>query len=295
MAVINPDEISSILKENIRNYDAKAEVSNIGSVLEVGDGIARIYGLRNIGAIACGYLADIVILDDLKTMKIHDVYKSGIRISELPEPPKAIYNDILIDDVYSVPLPENAFVLPEKEKRSVIGIIDGQIVTKKQTMTHQQIIDGLADGTVRKIAVVERHHNTGSFAAAYITGYGLRHGAVASTVAHDSHNIVIIGDNDEDMLFAVEELKRIGGGYVIVENRQTVGTLPLRLGGLMSLKSADKFIPELDNVIRKAYEMGVNPNIDPFTTLSFMALPVIPELRITDCGLFDVNLFNFTE
>ncbi len=256
---------------------------------------ARIYGLRNIGAIACGYLADIVILDDLKTMKIHDVYKSGIRISELPEPPKAIYNDILIDDVYSVPLPENAFVLPEKEKRSVIGIIDGQIVTKKQTMTHQQIIDGLADGTVRKIAVVERHHNTGSFAAAYITGYGLRHGAVASTVAHDSHNIVIIGDNDEDMLFAVEELKRIGGGYVIVENRQTVGTLPLRLGGLMSLKSADKFIPELDNVIRKAYEMGVNPNIDPFTTLSFMALPVIPELRITDCGLFDVNLFDFTE
>lgn len=256
---------------------------------------ARIYGLRHIGALACGYLADMVVLDDLKTMTIYDVYKSGVRVSELPKPKRAVYSDLLVDDVYSVPLPENAFFLPEKESRSVIGIIDGQIVTKKHTMTQQEINAGLTEGTVRKIAVVERHHQTGSYAAAYITGYGLKHGAVASTVAHDSHNIVIIGDNDEDMLFAVEELKRIGGGYVIVEDGKTVGELPLRLGGLMSLKSADVFIPALDQVIQQAYRMGVNPNIDPFTTLSFMALPVIPELRITDCGLFDVGAFAFTE
>ena len=112
-------------------------------------------------------------------------------------------------------------------------------------------------------------------------------------MAHDSHNIIVIGDNDSDMLRAVEVLKSINGGYVIVKDGETIATLPLELGGLMSLKSADEFIPMLDDIIQKAYEMGVNKNIDPFITLSFMALPVIPEIRITDCGLFDVTKFDF--
>lgn len=253
---------------------------------------ARIYGLKNTGAIACGYKADMVVLDDLQEMTVAEVYKDGIPVCEL-ETVQSSYRESLISPINFAPLESDAFVIPEKDSYNVIGIVERQIVTKNINMTAEQIRAGLADGSVRKIAVVERHHATGFHAAAYITEYGLCHGAVASTVAHDSHNIVIIGDNDADMLKAADELKKIGGGYVIIEDGKVTGELPLPLGGLMSLQSADEFIPALEKIINKAYDMGVNRNIDPFITLSFMALPVIPEIRITDCGLFDVNTFEF--
>ena len=255
---------------------------------------ARIYGLKRIGAVACGYKADLVVVDELEKMNIVQVYKDGVPFEEI-KPPKGKYSDILIDNVNIAPITEEAFYIPERENYSVIGIVNKQIVTKKLTYNNEQLKEGISDGSIRKIAVIERHHKTGNCAAAYIKGYGLRHGAVASTVAHDSHNIVVVGDNDSDMYTAVIRLKSIGGGYVIVGDGKIIGELPLRLGGLMSLKKADAFIPELDAVIEKAFEMGVNREIDPFITLSFMALPVIPELRITDCGLFDVNKFGFTE
>ena len=123
-----------------------------------------------------------------------------------------------------------------------------------------------------------------------------RRAAIAEKCGQKKLDIVEIKttvENEKDMLRAVEVLKSINGGYVIVKDGETIATLPLELGGLMSLKSADEFIPMLDNIIQKAYEMGVNKNIDPFITLSFMALPVIPEIRITDCGLFDVTKFDF--
>ena len=188
---------------------------------------------------------------------------------------------------------EKTFDIPIQYSYSVIGIIENQIATGKLNLSHRRIEKGMAEGTVRKIAVIERHHAKEFHACAYISGYGLKHGAIATTVAHDSHNIIVIGDNDSDMLRAVEVLKSINGGYVIIKDGEKIATLPLELGGLMSLKSADEFIPMLDNIIQKAYEMGVNKNIDPFITLSFMALPVIPEIRITDCGLFDVTTFEF--
>lgn len=255
---------------------------------------ARIFGLKNIGAIGCGYRADMVVLDDLENMTVYDVYKDGIPVSEV-KMPKKLYSDELLDDINNAPVYEEDFDVPVREKYSVIGIINNQIMTKKLTMTHDEVMRGLADGSVRKIAVIERHNKTGNHACAYITGYGLKHGAVGSTVAHDSHNIVVVGDNNADMLLAVNELKRIGGGYIVTENGKTVGSLPLRLCGLVSVKTADEFISELDEIIETVRKMGVNPGIDPFITLSFMALPVIPELRITDCGLFDVGEFGFAD
>lgn len=254
---------------------------------------ARIYGLRDIGAIACGYRADMVVVDNLQDMNVIEVFKDGKALEEFGKTKQGKYNYLLVDDVHFAPLPEDAFNIPEKESYDVIGIIDRQIATKRLKMTAAEVAEGMKSGSVRKIAVIERHHSTGFHSAAYISGYGLTHGAVASTVAHDSHNIVMIGDNDADMHIAAEELRRIGGGYVIVKDGKTVGELPLRLAGLMSLKSADEFIPELEGVIKKAHELGVNRNIDPFITLSFMALPVIPEIRITDSGLFDVGSFSF--
>lgn len=254
---------------------------------------ANIYGLKKIGAVACGYKADIVILDNLKDFNVIDVYKDGIALSDIPEPTNVQYNKSLLKSVNVGELTEKSFKIPIQYKYSVIGIIENQIATTKLEMSHRQIEKGMADGTLRKISVIERHHARNYMASAYISGYGLTHGAIATTVAHDSHNIIVIGDNDTDMFKAAEVLKRINGGYVIIKDGEEAGILPLELGGLMSLKSADEFIPELDSIIQKAYEMGVNRNIDPFITLSFMALPVIPEIRITDCGLFDVTKFEF--
>ena len=291
--------LSDIRKEGTIRYNIRKSIA-LGmdpiKAIQIGTiNAAEIYGLKNIGAIGCGYKADIVIVDDLNRMDIYDVYKDGIPVEEIDAGENGPYSEELFNGVNNAPVSEADLNIPIKDNYSVIGIIDNQIITRKLSMTHQQITQGLDDGTVRKIAVIERHHQTGCCAAAYITGYGLDHGAVASTIAHDSHNIVVVGDNDSDMLCAVNELKRIRGGYVLIKDGETVGELPLKLCGLVSMKSADEFIPMLDSVIDKAKEMGVNKNIDPFITLSFMALPVIPEIRITDCGLFDVTKFEFTD
>lgn len=253
------------------------------------------YGLKHTGAVASGYMADLVILDDLDSVKIHEVYKDGIPVSEWPTPRPVIFDSQLLHSVNPAPLPEDAFSISEREEYSVIGIVKNQIITRHLKMTHAQVTEGMKNGTVRKIAVIERHHATGFHSCAYITGYGLKHGAVATTVAHDSHNIIVTGDNDADMLRAVEELKAINGGYTIISDGVVIASLPLELGGLMSIKSADEFIPQLEDIISRAYDMGVDPDIDPFITLSFTALPVIPEIRITDCGLFDVERFRFTD
>lgn len=254
---------------------------------------AHIYGLKHIGAIACGYRADMVILDNLEELTVTDVYKDGVPLQEIPKPKNIAYHQHLLSSVNVAEIDESIFDIPEKEEYTVIGIIENQIATQKLTMTKEEVQQGLADGTVRKIAVIERHHAQNYHACAYISGYGLKHGAVGTTVAHDSHNVIVIGDNNKDMLKAVETLKKINGGYTIIKDGEEVDSLPLELGGLMSLKSADEFIPLLDSIIQKSYDMGVNANIDPFITLSFMALPVIPEIRITDCGLFDVTIFDF--
>ncbi|MBQ9460783.1 MAG: adenine deaminase [Clostridia bacterium] len=260
---------------------------------------ARIYGLRSIGAIACGYKADMVVLDDLESVSVCDVYKDGVNVKDIPESVPTAYTRGIKESVRPprsvniAPLGDDAFVIPQQKEYSVIGLVKNQILTRHLRMTHEEVMSGIKDGSVRKIAVIERHHATGCMACAYITGYGLKHGAVGTTVAHDSHNVIVLGDNDSDMLKAVSELERINGGYTIVADGEVKGDLPLEHGGLMSMKTADEFIPELDKVIRLAYEMGVDKDIDPFITLSFTALPVIPQLRITDCGLFDVDKFAF--
>lgn len=254
---------------------------------------ARIYGLKHIGAVGIGYKADMLVVNDLRDFEIHTVYKDGKTIDELEPVQTMTYSRQLISPVNFASLDTNTFRIPEADSYSVIGIVNHQIVTQKLLYSAAELKRGLADGSVNKIAVIERHHATGNHGVGYIFGYGNIHGAVASTVAHDSHNIVVIGDNDRDMFLACEELKKTGGGYILVSGGKVTGSLALPLGGLMSLKKADDLISELDLIIQKAYAMGVNPEIDPFITLSFMALPVIPELRITDGGLFDVTRFTF--
>lgn len=257
---------------------------------------ARIYGLRDLGAVAPGYRADLVILNDLKALSVDEVYKDGKAYTEHATPRKGVHAGTeILHTVNLAPLEETAFSLPDRVEYPVIQIIPGQIATKKSTVGVQDVGAQIASGALRKIAVVERHHATGMIGVGLIAGYGLTHGAVATTVAHDSHNLIVVGDNDADMVAAVRELERVQGGYTIVADGEIKGTLTLPVCGLMSDKPAEALIQNLENLIETARQAGVREGIDPFITLSFMALPVIPEIRITDMGIFDVTKFEFVK
>ena len=179
-------------------------------------------------------------------------------------------------------------------KARVIEMLEKQIVTKDVLEEVPWIeTDGekyfSADGEFQKIAVIERHKNTGKMGVGIVKGYGIRGGAIASSVSHDSHNIIVVGDNDHDMALAVKEMMRIQGGYTLVCNGEIYGTLPLPVMGLMSAAGYESVNEALARMIPKAHEMGVKEGFDPFITLSFMALPVIPEIRITPRGIYLVN------
>lgn len=157
----------------------------------------------------------------------------------------------------------------------------------------KDIAAALASGDVYLIAVLERHHGTGNVGLGLLRGYGLKDGAVATTVAHDSHNLIVIGTSPEAMNAAAKELVRVQGGYTLVKGTEVVDTLPLNICGLMSSAPAEELIGSLDEIAAKAHAQGVLDGIDPFISLSFMALPVIPKLRITDMGMFDTEEFEF--
>ncbi|MGL5150439.1 MAG: adenine deaminase C-terminal domain-containing protein, partial [Clostridium sp.] len=147
---------------------------------------------------------------------------------------------------------------------------------------------------VSKVAVIERHQNTGNVAVALLKGYGIKEGAIALSIAHDSHNIIVVGVNDSDMAFAVEELIAQGGGIILVKDKKVIESMPMEIGGLMSNKSGEWVDEKLKSIHRIAHEvLSVNESVEPVMTLCFMSLPVIPEIKITDMGLFDVTKFEF--
>lgn len=257
---------------------------------------AQIFGLRGIGAVAPGYRADLVVLDDLEQFQVAAVYKDGI--CEVQSGAFCIARAFAelgsaAQSVHIAPLAPDAFALPPRETYPVIRLVPGQIVTQRVDLTKAQVQEGLAEGSLRKIAVIERHHATGNIGVGLLAGYGLTHGAVGTTVAHDSHNLIVVGDNDADLYAAVNELVRVQGGYTLVKDGEVLGSLPLPVAGLMSNQPPEQFLPALEQMLALAHRMGVAQDIDPFITLSFLALPVIPELRLTDMGMFDVTSFQF--
>jgi adenine deaminase len=182
----------------------------------------------------------------------------------------------------------------ESEEATVIKIVGGQILTKK-TVEKVNVQEGLfvADHIYNKVAVFERHHATGKRGIGIVKGFSIKNGAIASTVCHDSHNLIVIGDNDRDMLLAIQKLIDCGGGYTIINNGKKSATLQLEIMGLISSEPHKTVNEKLETMIRLAHEMGVSQDIDPFIVLSFLALPVIPEVRITARGVFDVLKGNF--
>lgn len=258
---------------------------------------ARIYGLRDLGAVAPGYRADLVVLDNLNAMSVVQVYQDGVlrvdRGQVLDWPAEAPVPAALLDSVHLPPLTAAGLALPERESYPVAELVPGQIVTRRVDLSPAQVRDGLTDGTLRKLVVVERHHASGHLGVGLLRGYGLTRGAVGTTVAHDSHNLILVGDNDSDLLLAARTLQEVHGGYCLVRDGQVEGVLPLAAAGLMSTAPTEEFLPALEAMLAKARAMGVAEGVDPFTTLSFLALPVIPSLRVTDLGVFDVEQFRF--
>lgn len=251
---------------------------------------ARIYGLQHLGSITVGKQADFVVLENIETVKIVDVYFKGNKIEKISLKKQKIGNDIKSSVKIKSVEKENLSVKKPKDGiYKVIKMIPHQITTDFEQMKNSDVKNGIKKGDICKIAVVERHKKTGNIGTGFLKGYGLKNGTVATTVAHDSHNMIVVGTNDEDMLMAISELERVQGGYTLVKDKKIIETLPLPIAGLMSNINTDELINRIDKITKIAYELGVSKDIDPFITLSFMALPVIPKIRITDLGLFDVE------
>ena len=251
---------------------------------------AQIYHLDDLGAVAPGRRADLVILDDLEQVTVHDVYFGGTPLAQLNlHPQPAPIPDSICRSVRLPALSTASFQLPQQPDYPVIHMVPNQIITKKSTVTAEQMQQGLKNGTLLKVAVIERHHATGFVGVGLLADYGLRGGAIATTVAHDSHNLIVVGDNDADMLLAAQELQRVQGGYTLVQKGKVLSTLPLPIAGLMSDLSWQPLTDKIEELSRLAWNMGVDASMDPFIALSFLALPVIPEIRITDLGVREVQ------
>lgn len=256
---------------------------------------AQIYGLSKIGAIAPGWWADLVVWEDLDAWIPHQVYHHGKQVQSdqgipVQQPEQTLRNSVHIGALRAQP-----FALPvyANEMQPVIEMVAHEILTKTAWIAQSEVAGALEQGELCKIAVLERHHATGNIGVGLLRGYGLQDGAIATTVAHDSHNLIVVGTNDADMAAAVQELMRVQGGYTIVRQGKVVDTLPLPICGLMSEEPPERLNARLEELSRKAHDLGVSQTADPFITLSFMALPVIPSLRITDMGMFDVDHFQF--
>ena len=268
---------------------------------------AEACGLRSKGAIAPGYDADCVLVDDLRLFNVQHVFARGVHlVSEgrlhmrvRPDSVSEHVRQVTNPSMHVAPLPPEAFTLRVPSGRArVIGVLPHSIVTEARERTVRVDADGVfscADNPgLVKLAVIERHKATGRMGLGLMEGYGLSGGAVATTVAHDSHNIVAAGDNDADLTLAVQTLITLGGGIVVCAGGEVLGSLPLPIAGLISDAPPAEVAITLNNLIKIARNtLGVSAEVEPFMALSFMALPVIPELKLTARGLFDVRVFDF--
>jgi adenine deaminase len=256
------------------------------------------FGLRDLGAIAPGYRADIAVLDDIDSPNALRVFKDGqlaavdgeltARLEAAPAPKGSTMRIGMID--------EGSFeVRAKSQKARVIGVIPDQIITKSLVFWVEAVDGRIPADTARdilKMAVVERHNASGNVGLGLVNGFGLQAGAIATSVAHDSHNIAAVGVSSMDMLAAVTAIKEMNGGLAVVRDGHVAAGLALPVAGLMSESYMREVAEGIDDCIDAAHSLGCGLK-DPFMTLSFLCLPVIPELKLTDLGLVDVNKFSF--
>ncbi len=291
-----------IIKEGHINYNVNLAIqSGIDPMIALRMATfntAQCYGLKNLGAIAPGYRADFIVFSDLNNIQPHLVYKDGVLVAKdgiANFDVKTHYSDAVMESV-KVDLSSLDFTLNLKQPVvRVIGLIENNITTrtlKRRVDVVEGVYQNNQDQDILKLAVIERHKNTKNVGLGLVEGYGIKDGAVALSIAHDSHNIIVIGDSDQAMKIAVDKLVHIQGGIVVVNNQKVVDELPLEVSGIMTNANADDVQNSLIRMTKRIEAMGLSEKIDdPFITLAFLSLPVIPELKLTDTGLFDVKQF----
>lgn len=263
---------------------------------------AQCCGLKDRGAVAPGLKADLVIFSDLTNLVVEETYIDGKLVAEYGKyvipytraDISAVQSSVHIGD-FSI---EKLRLKLTSNKARAIEVIQTEALTNEAIVDVDRDENGEyvynPEKPVAKIAVVERHHNTGNVFVGLLKDYGIRHGAIGISIAHDSHNLIVTGTNDEDMALAVEELKKQDGGVVLVNNGEVIGSFVLPVGGLMSNLSGEEVVEQQSKVDKAAREvLGIAEDVDPIMTLGFMSLAVIPSLKITDLGLVDVNKAEF--
>nr|WP_197286089.1 adenine deaminase [Paenibacillus sp. FJAT-27812] len=266
---------------------------------------AECFGLKNRGALAPGYAADFVLLDDLESFAIHEVYKKGVCIVKQGVLQERYFSnegeaaDVLPTSLTKINVKDAAltsFALPlSNDQCRMIEIIPNQLVTNgiiEEVTVKEGEFCPSTDKDQLKLAVVERHHATGNVGLGIVKGLKLKKGAIATTVSHDSHNIVIAGTSDEDMRIALQHLVQHQGGMVVVSGQKVLAALPLPIAGLMSDRSYGEVYDNLKSLDAALAQIGAPAHFDPFLTLSFLTLPVIPHLKLTDAGLFAFDSFS---
>ncbi len=303
--IINDGHIDWIIREAI-----EAGKSPITAIRMATLNAAERFRILLRGAVAPGYIADVLVLDDLETVKVRDVYTFGNKVVDngkvidFKDPEvashtmKAVLNSFYMDEVteekFRIPMPldENGKSKASATAR-VIGIVPGELLTED---LHLEIndIDKESNGIdierdILKLAVLERHMDTGHAGLGYIKGIGIKHGAIAASVSHDSHNLIVIGTNDKDMAVAAERVRKLRGGMVAADNGEIIAEMQLEIAGLMTTADA-KTLGEQNLKVRKAANsLGAPENVEPFMNMGFVSLPVIPKLKMSTQGLVDVN------
>lgn len=290
--------ISRMVKKAVKNGVDPVKAIQMASL-----NTAEYFKLPNLGAVAPGYKADIAVFENLETFEPVMVFKNGQLVAEngktvvdmtafkLPALRGSVNIKYLNIEDIQVKAPSG------KDKIKVINVIPKQLITKlsiEKAKLENSLAVSDTDNDILKIAVIERHKATGNIGLGFVKGFGLKSGAIASTVAHDSHNMIVIGTNDEDMYYAAVELVKSQGGKIIVENGKTLAHLPLPIAGLMSNKSVEDVCAKISELEKASRSIGCEI-ADPFMSMAFLSLSVIPEIKITDKGLIDVKNFEVTD
>ncbi|MFW9920108.1 MAG: adenine deaminase [Candidatus Thorarchaeota archaeon] len=294
--LITKGHIDSIIRDAIR-YGLDPVLAIKVATLST----ARHYGLQYLGAVAPGYHADLVVLDSLEKVNVKMVFKQGVLVAKNGK----LANDFGVQEQprlrRSVNVhwlePEDFQIKARGKKMNVIGMIPDQLITER-LIEKVTVEDGLAvpdvERDIAKIVIVERHNATPPNGMGFVKGLGIKEGAMVSSIAHDSHNIVAVGTNDIDMIQAVIQVVRMQGGIAIVNNGEVTASLPLPIAGLMSDKSVEWVSEKMIILKDAAKELGTTL-AEPFMAMAFLSLPVIPKLKLTDKGLVDVERFRFID
>jgi len=290
--LLRDGDIDAVVRKAIRRGLDPVRAIQLASINS-----AEYFKLDRLGAVAPGYLANLIVINDLPGLEIDTVFYRGRLVAREGKPLFPSHQSASRELTHTVNIKpfniEALKLLASGDTESVIEIVPGQIITRKRTetvkVTNGVIVPDIGRD-ILKLAVVERHKATGNIGLGLVMGFGLKRGALASSIAHDSHNIVAVGTSDEDIFAAVKEIERLQGGLVVTAENKVLASMALPIAGLLSDEPLEVVVSKLEKLEQLARDLGTTlPS--PFSTLSFLALPVIPELRLTDLGLVDVNEF----